>query len=435
MRRRAFVAGLPLAGCAGVWRRAAPTTVGRPAVAAATVVQEAAVGGGRISRAPIEGPVVHVGLSLASGASEDGARAGLTSLAFASLVDRGLRDALGAYGATPVSDWGAGGGVLRCACEVEDLRDVVTVLARRVRAPELDAAGFAALSGRARAAEAILMGDPRRLAAWALDSLISTGEVASVRGAAVTAEELGRHVRRVVTPARMMWMSTGAAEIRPAIAAAWRGWTATEVARAEEAPEVAGRAAIVLLDRPGLDLAVIGAGRVGLAAGDADAVYAARMMRVLRSAVHERLRGERGLAYFTDAEHEEAAPRGRLRLVSQVDAAAAGEALGVVLRAFEQVRAMAISQAWMDDQDGYDELESAYAQTAGELRLAALARRHRLGLPLVPVRAGRRPVARLSAMIDAVARAEQWQILCVGDQRRVLAQLERFGPVVVRAVE
>ncbi len=89
MRRRAFVAGLPLAGCAGVWRRAAPATEERPAVVAPVFAELVKIGGARMVRSVMPGSrVVHFGVSLAVGCVADPpARPGLTALELAAVVE------------------------------------------------------------------------------------------------------------------------------------------------------------------------------------------------------------------------------------------------------------------------------------------------------------------------------------------------------------
>lgn len=401
------------------------------------------IGGARMVRSVMPGsPVVHFGVSLAVGCVADPpARPGLTALVLAAVVDRGLRDGLARLGATPRITWTADGGTLACACESGDVAAIVEMLARRLRAPVLDAAGLSAAVARAEAAAAIAAGDPRRVAMRALDGLIFGEDGArahrgvAARGGLVglTAEELAAHADKFVGPTRMMWISTGEADLRPAIAAAWAGWAPDTSRNFEFALEVTRRTSIVLVDRPGADQVVIATGRRGLPATDADCVLAARAMRILRSAVHERLRGDRGLSYYTEAGHDDGHP-GRLRLVTQVDADAAGEALRVVLWGLEHVQELVVAQKWMDDQDTYDALEQVYVQDSGEGRIAAASRSHRLELPLNAPPARARPVGRLMRVIDELLRPANWQVVCVGDQRKVLAQLERFGAVAVREV-
>jgi predicted Zn-dependent peptidase len=460
VRRRSFLAGVPLAGCAGVWRREAPAVEGRPAAPAAEIVEDTLVVAGSkvpVVRSVIAGsPVVHVGAVLAAGALEDviiraksakevdvQQRPGFTALACASVVDRGLRDALGRFGAVPRFRGSLDGATVTCTALAADVPEVVATLARRLRAPTLDDVGFAALVARMQAAAAISAADLREVATRAIDRLIFTDEVGehpyAHRGAVaaegtvgVTREELAAHVQQRVVPTRMLWVTTGAADLRPTIAAAWDGWAAPTSRSFTVPPEPRPRTSIVLVDRPGTDQAVIAVGRIGPPGLDANAVYAERAMRILRGVVHERLRGDRGLAYYTDAGHDAGSCSGRLRLVTQVDAAATGEALKVVLWALEHVQELDVAQRWMDEQDVYDALERVYSEGSGEGRIAGVARRWLLELPLVEKTAEPRPVAKLMKMIDDLMKPAHWQIACVGDRRRLLAQLERFGSVVVR---
>lgn len=461
MRRRAFVAGLPLAGCAGVWRRAAPAVEGRPAAAVPAVVEDTLTIAGsrtRVVRAARAGSaVVHVGVTIACGAMEDlqlvlGARGemtgermrpGLTALACAAVVDRGLRDELGRFGVVPRFRGALDGATVTCAALAEDVQAVVQALARRLRAPTLDAAGFAALVARMQAAAALAAADPKAVATRALDRWIYTdgghehpyahrGAVPAEGDVGVTQAEVAAHVQRHVGPTNLLWVSTAEADLRPTIAAAWDGWTAPSSKNFVRAPRPRPRAAIVLVDRTGAEQATIAAGRLGPIAAEPDAVHAARAMRILRSTVHERLRGDRGLAYYTDGAYDGHAQAGRLRLVTQVDAAAAGEALGVVLWSLAHVQELAVAQAWMDEQDTDDALEQAYAHDRGEGRVSEIAGRWLVGLPLVDRETKARPVKKLMQVIDELMKPTHWQIVCVGDRRRVLAQLERFGPVDVR---
>ncbi len=460
MRRRSFLAGAPLAGCAGVWRREAPAVEARPATPAAVVVEDTLeVAGVKVPvvRSVMAGsPVVHVGVVLASGALDDviilknsadeldiQRRPGITALACASVVDRGLRDALGRFGAVPRFRGSLDGATITCTALAADVPEVVATLARRLRAPTLDDAGFAALVARMQAAAAISAVDLREVATRAIDRLIFAdehhehpyahrGAVVAEGAIGVTREELAAHVQRRVAPGGMLWVSTGAADLRPTIAAAWDGWAAVRSRSFSMPPDPRPRASIVLVDRPGADQAVIAVGRLGFAGFDANAVYAERAMRILRGVVHERLRGDRGLAYYTDAGHDEGSCAGRLRLVTQVDAASTGEALKVVLWALEHVQELDVAQRWMDEQDTYDALERVYVENSGEGRISEVARRWLLEQPLVEKPAGTRPVAQLIKVIDGLMKPAYWQIACVGDRRRVLAQLERFGPVEIR---
>ena len=460
MRRRSFLAGVPLVGCAGVWRREAPAVEARPATPRAAVVEDTLeVAGSKVPvvRSGMAGsPVVHVGVVLASGALDDviirrksaqevdiHSRPGLTALACASVVDRGLRDALGRFGAVPRFRGSLDGATISCAALAADVPEVVATLARRLRAPTLDDAGFAALVARMQAAAAVSAVDLREVATRAIDRLIFAeehhehpyahrGAVAADGALGVTGEELAAHVQRRIAPGGMSWVSTGAADLRPTIAAAWDGWVAPHGWSFSQPPDPRVRASTVLVDRPGADQAVIAIGRIGPSGADADAVYAERAMRILRGVVHERLRGDRGLAYYTDAGHDAGRCAGRLRLVTQVDAASAGEALKVVLWALEHVQELDVAQRWMDEQDTYDALERVYVENRGEGRIAEVARRWLLEQSLVGEPAGPRPVAKLMQLIDELMKPAYWQIACVGDRRRVLAQLERFGPVVIR---
>jgi hypothetical protein len=440
VRRRAFVAGaLPLAGCAGAWRRWAPEVERRPGAAAPGFVAEELPGGGSLISAAVEAETVHLGVSLAVGAEADPpAGAGLTALALASLADRRLRDLLGGLGAAPRSEWSGDGGALVCTVAAEDAAEAATLVAQQVRGQVVDATSFAAALARARARAAIAAADPRTVATRALDAAVfPAGHPYVHRGVmrpdglvGVTHAAVAEHMARHLVPGRLAALASARAPgLAGAIAAAWDGW-APEVAAAPEVawPSVTRRA-IKLIDWPGAEQAVLAVGRVGVA--QADAALATRAMRVLRSVVHERLRGDRGLVYYVDAGHDEGRLGGRLRLITQVEAGAVGAALKVVRWSLEHVQELAVSQVWMSDQDAYDGLTEVFVRDDGGARIEEAARRHRLGWPLDDVGVKRRPVAQLLAAIDVLMRPADWQVVCVGDRGRVLAQLERFGAVEV----
>jgi zinc protease len=433
------VAGLSLAGCADVWRRTPPDTTERPEAAPpAWMRQELPSGAVLLQSGAAEGSTVHLGVSWLAVGEDPPEAPGLTALGMAALVDRVLRDELVRVGAVPRVAWTGDGGALQVTVPRESAEEVADLLARRIRVPAVDELGFTAAHGRAQAEAAIARADPQRVAVRTLDAAIfPAGHPYVHRGAAtraslqaMTRAEVTAQMLRTLVPARTMWLAIGDASVGGAIARVWSGWSPeTGAVPSDALPAAHRRGPIALVDRPGLDQAVIAIGRVGLAADDADAVYAGRVMRIVRSAVHERLRGDRGLAYYTDGGHDEGRLGGRLRLLTQVDAGAAGEALKVMLWALGHVQELAVAQRWVDEQDTYDALEEVFRQASPGGRISAMARRHQLGRPPIDRPPARRPVTKLAAVSDALLLPKYWQIVCVGDRRRLQAQLEKFGEV------